>query len=231
MPPLKHVVRHERTRVYACAFISGLSLACVGVLLQRQHQGLEVPTHRLLMIASSAFVLSAFAAGALRTTYGRLVVSALLLCWLGDFLGPNHFEWSVTAFLVAHLLLIPAFLLRGIEKSYLLISGLGFAFMSVYLGVWLLPYVPNELKALTIIYMLAITAMVSVACGQRSGPGRLVIFLGAVLFYVSDIFVARWRFVVSDDSNAFYCYPMYYTACLLLAFSILLYDPPQADGE
>ena len=37
--------------------------------------------------------------------------------------------------------------------------------------------------------------------------------------YLSDIAVARGQYVASSAVNSWICYPLYYTACLLLAYS------------
>ena len=44
--------------------------------------------------------------------------------------------------------------------------------------------------------------------------------VGAVLFYVSDIFVARDRFVTPSPLNQRIGLPLYYAAQIALAFSI-----------
>jgi hypothetical protein len=61
--------------------------------------------------------------------------------------------------------------------------------------------------------------MVVMAVGVSAG--NPFVLAGAILFFVSDIFVARWKFVDTSGINALFCYPMYYTACVLLALSIL----------
>jgi len=49
----------------------------------------------------------------------------------------------------------------------------------------------------------------------------LLVTSAAVLFYISDVFLANWRYVSTARWNMFVCYPLYYTACVLLAVSIL----------
>jgi hypothetical protein len=50
--------------------------------------------------------------------------------------------------------------------------------------------------------------------------GAWFILVGAVLFYVSDIFEAHDRFVTEQFYNRFIGLPLYYTAQFLLAFSV-----------
>jgi hypothetical protein len=61
-----------------------------------------------------------------------------------------------------------------------------------------------------------ISIMVATACGTRH-PNAVLLAVAAVLFYVSDIAVAHWKFVSDGSWHAFFCYPLYYPACLLLA--------------
>jgi uncharacterized membrane protein YhhN len=55
--------------------------------------------------------------------------------------------------------------------------------------------------------------------------GAWLIFLGAVLFYASDIFVARNRFIESEFLNRLVGLPFYYIGQFLLAFSVSFVKP------
>jgi len=50
--------------------------------------------------------------------------------------------------------------------------------------------------------------------------GRNVVFIGAILFYLSDLFVARHRFMKQEFVNRLLGLPLYYSGQFLLAFSI-----------
>jgi len=50
--------------------------------------------------------------------------------------------------------------------------------------------------------------------------GRLLVFIGAVSFYISDLFVARDRFLKTEFTNRFLGLPLYYFGQFLLAFSV-----------
>lgn len=58
-------------------------------------------------LASTGFLTTAFAGGALDSRYGRLVFVALCLCWLGEVLLIPDDEWTIRAgilsFLAGHL--------------------------------------------------------------------------------------------------------------------------------
>lgn len=176
----------------------------------------------MLILASSGFMLIAFvAAGVKSSKYGVFAIIALIFCWLGDFLGPRNFTLGAAMFLIAHLGFIAAFWSHGIsiKRSFYTLGV--FLVVGIIALYWLYSSVPAGDRAIVFSYIVVITAMVVFAGGTKAGSGHLIIVLGAVIFYVSDIFVARWRFVSPSPENAFFCYPLYYTACVLLALSIL----------
>jgi len=75
-----------------------------------------------------------------------------------------------------------------------------------------------------LVYVLVITIMVSAAWAvywKTLFPisGRALIFLGAVSFYFSDIFVARNQFMKKEFANRLIGLPLYYAGQFLLAFS------------
>jgi len=53
-----------------------------------------------------------------------------------------------------------------------------------------------------------------------NSTGRLLVFVGAVSFYLSDLFVARDRFLKSEFTNRLIGLPLYYCGQFLLAFSV-----------
>jgi hypothetical protein len=50
--------------------------------------------------------------------------------------------------------------------------------------------------------------------------GRLLALVGALGFYLSDVFVARNRFIKPEYLNRFIGLPLYYGGQFLLAFSV-----------
>ncbi len=201
--------------------------AFAAAMLYGRFLGEDWPGTMLTVAASSGFLALAIIAGALRHRYGRFMLAGLALCWLGDLVGPRHFVAGSTAFLLSHFLFMAAFAGKPINSTRLWRAAVLFCASGVGLVCWLQPHVHGAMTVLVYAYLLVITAMVVMACGVSTG--NPFILLGAILFFISDIFVARWKFVDSSSINALFCYPMYYTACALLAFSILREpDKPQA---
>ena len=56
--------------------------------------------------------------------------------------------------------------------------------------------------------------------GELAAAGRIAAFAGALLFYISDIFVARQRFLKAEFVNRLIGLPLYYGGQFMLAFSI-----------
>ena len=83
------------------------------------------------------------------------------------------------------------------------------------------------MKLPVICYILVISAMV-VGAGSVMGAdnlklsGRLLAFGGALSFYLSDLFVARQRFLKAEFVNRLIGLPLYYIGQFLLALSIAL---------
>jgi len=203
-----------------CVLLAVLTaLGVVGALLS-QHLHLSGYSRPMLILASTSFALIALIAFINRkSSYGLGVLIALILCWFGDFLGPYNFRAGLIAFLLAHLSFIAAFWFHGIDKTKCLPVLVIFLFLSSGIFYWIFPFIPKEEQIFAISYTLVITVMVVLAGGTRFGASGTLIFIAAVLFYISDIFVARWKFVNPSSINAFFCYPLYYTSCVLFALS------------
>ena len=96
-----------------------------------------------------------------------------------------------------------------------MISAIVFLCLRPHLGAMLGP---------VFIYILVITGMASAAWAvfretALPAPGRTLILLGAISFYVSDVFVARNQFIKKEFLNRLVGLPLYYFGQFLLAFS------------
>jgi uncharacterized membrane protein YhhN len=87
------------------------------------------------------------------------------------------------------------------------------------LARWLLPHVEADMRGPVIAYMGIISLMVALAAGVAHRPGGMAILIGALLFYVSDIFVARQAFVASGIINPTFGLPLYFGGQAILASS------------
>jgi uncharacterized membrane protein YhhN len=174
-------------------------------------------------LASAGFVGAAVAAGALGSAYGKAIFAALVLSWLGDvLLIPEHngaFLGGLAAFLFGHIAFATAFLLRRPSPAWTAIALLLLGVVAVAVGRWLLPYVPSSLQIPVGLYIAVITTMAALAAGALAAGEPPVGVLGAFAFLLSDLAVARDRFVRPGFLNKLWGHPVYYAAQLLLAAS------------
>ncbi|TVQ18240.1 MAG: lysoplasmalogenase [Spirochaetaceae bacterium] len=199
-----------------------ISLAAAGLMLWSRHGGPRDFAMAFTAIASASFVITALLGGALGSWYGRLMTAGLFFCMLGDLLGPGDFMLGLYAFVIAHFGVTGAFLSQGVDRRNLSLSAAASVAVSlIVFFFWLGPHVPQGEQAQIVGYTVVITVMLVFAGATPRFVGRRTALAGAILFYLSDVFLANWRYVDTGRWNAFVCYPLYYTSCVLLALSVL----------
>jgi uncharacterized membrane protein YhhN len=208
--------------VTAAALATAVAL---GVLLLAEWRGWRAGVWVAKPLASTGFLVLALAAGATGSAWGRAVLVALGLSWLGDVLlipkgARAAFLAGLASFLLAHLAYAVAFALRGVEPAACAVAALGLAGPLWVAARWLWPHVPARMRPPVVAYGAAITGMLVMALGSRGFPGQVVIALGASAFFVSDLAVARERFVAPGLGNKLWGLPLYYGGQLALAVSV-----------
>ena len=169
-------------------------------------------------LASSGFLWAALAGGLPATTPGWLLLGGLALSMVGDIalVVERWFLAGLMAFAGAHLLYSGAFLSTGTRWATIIATALIAAIALVAVKRWLIGKVPPRLRSPVIAYMAIITVMLVTA----SGSTRFILFAGAALFYLSDLAVARHRFVAPGFENKLIGLPLYYAGQLLLASAV-----------
>jgi len=201
--------------------------SAVTVLLLAERSAARSVIASAKMVAASAFIAMALVCGALESTYGEILLAALALSWVGDacLLSSGRstgFLVGIAAFLLAHLAYAIAFIGRGLDLTALGLAGLGvLGFMSLVLR-WLWPRVPGDFRIAVASYVGVISFMVATAIAAAAAGAPLVLALGAIGFAISDLFVARERFVASAFSNSAIGLPLYFGSQLLLAYTASL---------
>ena len=94
------------------------------------------------------------------------------------------------------------------------------AILAWFVMSWLGPKLPAGFRRLVVIYVAVICSMVVAACAAADGSGVWSIALGSSLFAISDVSVARDRFVAKAFANRAWGLPMYFTAQLILASTV-----------
>jgi uncharacterized membrane protein YhhN len=180
--------------------------------------------------ASLSFVALALVQPRADRRYFILILIGLVLGLAGDLLlrlpAPIYFKLGVLAFLLGHVCYVVAFLaLTWIDRwpSAWLIPIWA---ISAVVMIWLWPHArAQSMLGPVVAYVLVITVMVSGAVAVFRNPnieawGRRLVLIGAILFYLSDVLVARERFVSPGAINWIVSLPIYYAAQFMLAFSV-----------
>ena len=173
-------------------------------------------------IAALAFLGVGLLASRGAPAYAAWIVGGLALGVVGDIalLGRSNraFMIGLGAFLLGHLAYVVAIAQVVPPQDWLVRAGLPALLPVAVAGgalVLLWPHL-GRMRVPVILYVLAIVLMVIGALAL--GSQRLA--LGAILFFVSDLAVAREKFLVQSFSNRAFGLPAYFAAQLLIAWSL-----------
>ncbi|MBN2114701.1 MAG: lysoplasmalogenase [Acidimicrobiia bacterium] len=214
---------------------AALTIPLVGLLLLAERR--DAPWRVWAKAAaSSSFIATAVAAGAAGTAYGGWVLAALCLGWAGDIaLVSAQRRWfllGLAAFLFSHLAYIGAFATVQPDAVVAVLVAAGLLVPAGLVARWLWPHLGGDMRVPVAAYIAVITAMVAAASGAAGGPGpslppalslagwKATVVVAAVAFYLSDVSVARDRFVAPGFGNRIWGLPLYYAAQLLFALSV-----------
>lgn len=206
-------------------FPAALCVIAVGGLLVAEKTGSTIGKWLAKPVAAGAYLWFALSLGAWRSVYGRWLLLALVLCFIGDVLLIPHdrkgwFRAGIVAFLCGHLVFIVAFLQLRVGTLGLGVGLLSAAALAWFVWRWLGSRLSPGYRKLVMVYVAVICAMLVVAFGAAAGSGRYTIAVGAALFALSDISVARDRFVDRGFINRLWGLPMYFAAQMILAATV-----------
>lgn len=175
-------------------------------------------------VASTAFVLLALQLGAMESAYGRWMLLALALSWVGDVLllssRDRPFLLGIASFLLAHVVFAVAFAQRPMSGAGLAVGLVVGGVLGLAVLAWLRRHLSGFYRVAVGAYVAAIVAMCSVAIAASVASGAWGLAAGALAFAVSDLSVARDRFVTPGFVNRAWGLPLYYAAQLVLASSV-----------
>ena len=169
------------------------------------------------VVASAAFLVAAVAAGAWHDFFGQSLFIALAWSFIGDVLliargAALAFGLGLAAFLMSHVGYIMVFRMRGADMSAVLIALAVLALPAWLVWRWLERNLRGGMRTAVGVYIAVISAMVAFAVGTTVANPSAWPLTAALLFYLSDLFVARHRFVARTPWNRLLGLPLYYAA-------------------
>ena len=192
---------------------------------KRENRKGLLPTKTVL---SLLFIVTAVTQIHLIQPYTLFIMIGLLFCLGGDvFLAlpqERMFLFGLVSFLLGHVCYVIGFLWIAGPSNMTLIGTIVTIVLSGLVYLWLKPHL-GTMKKPVIAYILVISFMFISAWSVLGMPrqpfmARLLVFAGAACFYISDIFVARDKFLKSSFINRLLGLPLYYLAQFMIAFSI-----------
>ena len=150
------------------------------------------------------------------------LTAGLVACAVGDLLllVDRAFVLGLVSFLIGHVGYIAAFTVARPPASWPVAGLAPLVAAAVVVAYWLWPRLGRR-RAPVMVYIAVISAMVwgAFAAAGRGGlwPGVAV---GALLFYLSDLEVARRRFVGGGVGTRMVGLVLYYAGQLLIALAV-----------
>lgn len=154
--------------------------------------------------------------------YRNLIIIGLVFCLIGDIilLNPEMFIYGLIAFLIAHLIFCYTFY-RHNKKRPSIILLIPFALIGVTYYWFLLPSLGNI--AIPVAVYISVIVLMSWLAAElyrtEKSSRHFAIFIGAILFLVSDSILAFNKFVTPFDYSGLLILSTYWLAIGLFALS------------
>jgi uncharacterized membrane protein YhhN len=188
-------------------------------------------SHKMILLFKTPLSMLFIVAWSLRPAqyplFSHFILTALLFCLAGDILlafgSQKTFLAGLVSFLLGHVGYATAFFIVSDVGPTMATGVILLMAAAALVWRWLSPHL-GTMRNPVVAYIVVISTMVAGALGVYSNSSipegvRTSILAGAVLFYLSDLFVARERFIVSEHVNRLVGLPLYYSAQFILAFS------------
>jgi len=167
-------------------------------------------------LASGGFIGTAWASGV-----APLLFAGMVLGGIGDVLlirkeDKRWFLAGIIVFLWGHVAYLAAFLARGIDGPVLGGTLVVLALPALFVGrvLWARA---GKLRFAVVAYIVVISVMLASATSLVATGAPPMIAVGALMFYLSDLCVARERFVAHGFVNKLFGQPLYFGAQLVIA--------------
>lgn len=174
--------------------------------------------------ASLGFILYGWQCGALDGhADGIALFVALWLCAFGDWFllsrEKKPFLAGIASFLLGHVGYLVVFAMIGVSLPAFGGLALIVGAFALFVWRWVGPHA-GPLKPAVAAYIVVISTMVAASGASAAldpSPRRLTLLAGAVVFFISDLCVARDRFIAPGPQNRILGLPLYYAGQLLFA--------------
>lgn len=216
-------------------FAAAFTLVACGAGLVAHYGDIAVLPIVMKMTASLSFLATAWLAGARHSVYGRVLFVGLICSSWGDYFllsaTPRRFLAGLISFFLAHVTYCVAYVLCKPRIKTTSAAGATLAVAGIFVVRWVWPHVPDDMHIPVAAYITVISIMVALAAGTASRSGGRFILVGAVLFYLSDLFVARQQFVTPGFVNSLVGLPLYFGGQVVLALSIAWVNRGKTTAE
>lgn len=164
------------------------------------------------------------------------LIFILVFAWLGDMLllipgnSPLYFQLGLGSFLIMQIAYIRLFSSQSSASYFNVGQWLSLPIIPVLIYVvgflaFLLPLIPVALYVPVGLYALALGAMLYAAYLRKMDSSYYFIFIGAILFVISDSLLALAKFYFSFSGNSIYVMFTYIMAQLLLILGLCKLQP------
>lgn len=172
----------------------------------------------------------------------NILLAALLFSWIGDVIllfadiAEIYFILGLVSFLISHIIYCVVFskqIKTEIKKNKVLF-GLGSLVIALYLIAMLSVLLPSlgDLKIPVIVYASVISTMLLFAFNGFliwEKPGNKYVFIGALVFVLSDSILAMNKFYAPIEKSSFFIMLTYLVAQYLIVVGILKLNSKKAE--
>jgi uncharacterized membrane protein YhhN len=159
------------------------------------------------------------------------LIFILIFAWLGDLFllfqgnSPLYFQLGLGSFLIMQIAYIRLFSSQSSAGYFNVAQWFSLSIIPVLIYVvgflaFLLPLIPAALYVPVSLYALALGAMLYSAYLRKTDSSYYFIFIGAILFVISDSLLALVKFYFSFSGNSIYVMLTYILAQLLLILGL-----------
>ncbi|MFH6996819.1 lysoplasmalogenase [Flavobacterium sp. FlaQc-57] len=172
----------------------------------------------------------------------NVLLTALLFSWIGDVIllfadiGEIYFILGLVAFLISHITYCVLFnkQITGEIQINKVFFGIGSLLIAFYLIGMVLFLMPNlgDLKIPVTVYAAVISTMLLFAFNGYliwTKPASLYVFLGAIVFVISDSILAFNKFHAQIEKSSFFIMLTYLVAQYLIVVGILKLNPKKVE--